>query len=115
VDLAGARWRKSSFSQANAENDCVEVAFLPGGAVAVRDTKDRSLPRASTPPPTGTPSWPASGPASSTVLRVPDRDAALISPAQAADVPLLHLGCDVPEAMPRHVGDLLCSTVIRGD
>jgi hypothetical protein len=35
-------WRKSSFSQSNGEDDCVEVAFLPGGAVAVRDTKARS-------------------------------------------------------------------------
>lgn len=32
----------SSFSGGNGEN-CVEVAFLPG-EVAVRDTKDRSLP-----------------------------------------------------------------------
>ncbi len=43
VDLTGARWRKSSFSGGNAE-DCVEVAFLPGGWVALRDSKDRSLP-----------------------------------------------------------------------
>jgi hypothetical protein len=35
-------WRKSSFSQSNGEDDCVEVAFLPSGAVAVRDTKARS-------------------------------------------------------------------------
>jgi hypothetical protein len=39
VDLAGARWRKSSHS--NAEGACVEVAFLDGGRVAVRDSKDR--------------------------------------------------------------------------
>ncbi|HXV91935.1 MAG TPA: DUF397 domain-containing protein [Pseudonocardia sp.] len=44
VDLAGARWFKSSFSTGgNHDDGCVEVAFLPG-AVAVRDTKDRSLP-----------------------------------------------------------------------
>ena len=34
------RWFTSSFSGGNGAN-CVEVAFLPG-AVAVRDTKDRS-------------------------------------------------------------------------
>jgi hypothetical protein len=43
VDLTGARWRKSSFSGGNAES-CVEVAFLPRGPVAVRDSKDHSLP-----------------------------------------------------------------------
>jgi uncharacterized protein DUF397 len=32
-------WFKSSFSGANG---CVEVAHLPQGGVAVRDTKDRS-------------------------------------------------------------------------
>jgi hypothetical protein len=36
--LAQARWFKSSFS--NAERACVEVAFLDGGDVAVRDSKD---------------------------------------------------------------------------
>jgi hypothetical protein len=35
------RWFTSSFSGGNG-NNCVEVAFLPG-AVAVRDTKDRTL------------------------------------------------------------------------
>jgi hypothetical protein len=40
ADLA---WRKSSFSGSNSDGDCVEVALLPGGGVAVRDTKDRSL------------------------------------------------------------------------
>lgn len=39
-----ATWRKSSFSGENGDSDgCVEVAFLPSGEVAVRDTKDRSL------------------------------------------------------------------------
>ena len=64
MDLSGAVWRKSSFSGENGNGDgCVEVAFLPGGrrglggpgeqggergpgdasgAVALRDTKDRS-------------------------------------------------------------------------
>jgi Domain of unknown function (DUF397) len=35
------RWFTSSFSGGNS-NNCVEVAFRPGG-VAVRDTKDRAL------------------------------------------------------------------------
>lgn len=37
-------WRKSSFSGSNGDHDgCVEVAFLPEGGVAVRDTKDRAI------------------------------------------------------------------------
>ncbi len=36
------RWFKSSFSGGSGEG-CIEVAFLPAG-VAVRDTKDRTLP-----------------------------------------------------------------------
>lgn len=39
---AEIRWFTSSFSGGN-EGGCVEVAFLPGGDVAVRDTKDRAL------------------------------------------------------------------------
>jgi hypothetical protein len=35
--LSGLRWRKSSHSGGG--NDCVEVAFVAGGA-AVRDSKD---------------------------------------------------------------------------
>lgn len=42
VDLTSARWFKSGFSGGNSEG-CVEVAFLDGGAVALRDTKDRSV------------------------------------------------------------------------
>jgi Domain of unknown function (DUF397) len=38
-DLAGARWRKSRHSGSNGGN-CVEIAFLDGGRVAVRDSKD---------------------------------------------------------------------------
>jgi hypothetical protein len=42
VNVDSLDWRTSSFSGGNG-NSCVEVAFLPGGGVAVRDTKDRSL------------------------------------------------------------------------
>ena len=38
TELAGARWRKSRRS--NGQGNCVEVAFLDGGRVAVRDSKD---------------------------------------------------------------------------
>ena len=39
---AGLACRKSSFSGSGGNGDgCVEVAALPGGGVAVRDTKDR--------------------------------------------------------------------------
>jgi hypothetical protein len=41
---ADARWRKSSFSADNSSGSCVEVAFLPDGDVALRDTKDRTIP-----------------------------------------------------------------------
>ena len=37
ADIAGARWRKSSWSAAN--GSCVEVAHLGSARVAVRDTK----------------------------------------------------------------------------
>jgi hypothetical protein len=38
----GVAWWKSSFSGGNGSGGgCVEVAALPGGEVAVRDTKDR--------------------------------------------------------------------------
>ncbi|MEU4351621.1 DUF397 domain-containing protein [Streptomyces sp. NPDC023838] len=37
-DLDGAVWRKATAS--GAENDCVEVAELPHGARAVRDSKN---------------------------------------------------------------------------
>ncbi|WP_329218372.1 DUF397 domain-containing protein [Streptomyces sp. NBC_01485] len=39
-DLSEAIWRKASAS--GAEHDCVEVAQLPGGARAVRDSKNPS-------------------------------------------------------------------------
>jgi hypothetical protein len=44
LDPAGVTWRKSSFSGGNGGSGCVEVAHLPCGEVAVRDTKDRTLP-----------------------------------------------------------------------
>lgn len=43
MDPADLHWRKSRFSSGG-QNGCVEVAFLPDGGVAVRDTKDRTLP-----------------------------------------------------------------------
>jgi hypothetical protein len=39
ADYEGLRWFKSS---ASAAGDCVEVAHLPNGGVALRDTKDRT-------------------------------------------------------------------------
>lgn len=44
MDRTGIRWRTSSFSNSDGGNNCVEVAFLPEGRVAVRDTKARSRP-----------------------------------------------------------------------
>ncbi len=37
-DLQNVEWRKSRHS--NSQGDCVEVAFLPDGRVALRDSKD---------------------------------------------------------------------------
>ncbi|MCQ6553351.1 DUF397 domain-containing protein [Streptomyces sp. C10-9-1] len=37
-DLAGAAWIKSSHS--NATGNCVELATLPGGRIAVRNSRD---------------------------------------------------------------------------
>lgn len=42
TDLASAQWFKSSFSLPSRE--CVEVAFLAGDQVAVRDSKNPSGP-----------------------------------------------------------------------
>ncbi|WP_433731120.1 DUF397 domain-containing protein [Nocardia sp. CA-129566] len=42
VDMQGARWFKSSYSETSGQ--CVEVAFLGGGRVGVRDSKNPSGP-----------------------------------------------------------------------
>ncbi|MFF0499606.1 DUF397 domain-containing protein [Nocardia aobensis] len=42
VDLSGAQWFKSTRSDAT--KDCVEVAFLDGGRVCVRDSKNPNGP-----------------------------------------------------------------------
>ncbi|WP_228001035.1 DUF397 domain-containing protein [Nocardia australiensis] len=42
VDLSGAHWFKSSRSSGGKE--CVEVAFLDGGHVGVRDSKNPTGP-----------------------------------------------------------------------
>lgn len=42
VDLSGAEWFKSTKSDAT--RDCVEVAFLDGGMVGVRDSKNPTGP-----------------------------------------------------------------------
>ena len=41
-DLTGASWFKSSAS--DSANGCVEVALIPDGRVALRDSKDTSKP-----------------------------------------------------------------------
>jgi hypothetical protein len=43
TSYAGVAWRKSTFS-GGAGSNCVEVANLVAGEVAVRDSKDRSGP-----------------------------------------------------------------------
>ncbi|NNH71302.1 DUF397 domain-containing protein [Nocardia uniformis] len=42
VDLSRGPWFKSSYSQGISE--CMEVAWLPGGEVGVRDSKNPSGP-----------------------------------------------------------------------
>ena len=43
MDLDHLEWRTSTFSGGNG-GSCVEVAPLPAGGVAVRDTEDRTRP-----------------------------------------------------------------------
>jgi Domain of unknown function (DUF397) len=42
-DLAEAAWRKSSYS--GGQGACVEIADLPDGGIAVRDSKDPGGPK----------------------------------------------------------------------
>ncbi|MEV6099971.1 DUF397 domain-containing protein [Nocardia sp. NPDC051981] len=42
IDLSGAQWFKSSHS--SGQTECVEVAWLPGGTVGVRDSKNPTGP-----------------------------------------------------------------------
>lgn len=42
AELSGAKWFKSSRS--GASKDCVEIAFLDGGIVGVRDSKNPAGP-----------------------------------------------------------------------
>lgn len=42
IDLSRAQWFKSSSS--SGQQDCVEVAFLDGGMVGVRDSKNPTGP-----------------------------------------------------------------------
>lgn len=42
AEISCASWRKSTYS--NAGGDCVEVAFLSAGRVALRDSKNQSGP-----------------------------------------------------------------------
>lgn len=44
MSMAGAQWRKSSYSD-DKGGDCVEVAQLPPAVVAVRDSKDPGGPQ----------------------------------------------------------------------
>lgn len=41
ADLSQVEWRKSTYS---GQGNCVEVGFLDGGQVAMRDSKDRGGP-----------------------------------------------------------------------
>ena len=43
AELQGARWQKSSFS-GNGNNNCVEMAPLPTGEIAMRNSRDPNGP-----------------------------------------------------------------------
>ncbi len=60
-----ARWIKSRHS--NAEGNCVEVAALDGGGIAMRNSRDPEGPPSSTHRPKWPPSWPARRTGSSTI------------------------------------------------
>ena len=42
IDTEGLRWQKSSLTANNGE--CFELAALPGGGIAVRDSKNPQIP-----------------------------------------------------------------------
>jgi hypothetical protein len=42
AQLRQARWQKSRYS--NSQGSCVEMALLPGGAIAVRNSRDPNGP-----------------------------------------------------------------------
>jgi Domain of unknown function (DUF397) len=55
VDLTAASWHKSTYSTGEGDGEsCVEVASLPSATIAVRDTKDRTLPALTYPAPAWT-------------------------------------------------------------
>jgi hypothetical protein len=43
MDFTGLEWRASSFDTGDPEAGRIEVAMLPDGGVAIRDSKDHSL------------------------------------------------------------------------
>lgn len=49
AELLGARWLKSRRS--NSQGNCVEIAELPGGQVAMRNSRHPEGPASSTPAP----------------------------------------------------------------
>lgn len=63
ADLTTATWRKSTFTGNNGQ--CVEIAQLPGGAIAIRDSKSPTANPSASPAPNGPPSSTASTPANS--------------------------------------------------